>query len=113
MAIVNRHIRRSWDTWIDAPLRDTKTTKALCGRRTTEEFVGIPGVTIQPVQIGAEAGWCFLCIQAFAVEHRSRQSIINKVQGAPGIGDIYNNAGRVIDTMAQVYVSILKNATAP
>lgn len=63
--IVNRHIRREWKTWLDRP-SNVKNPVALCGKRTIDKYLGVPGITEQNPTVSTKAGeasngWCIYC----------------------------------------------------
>lgn len=63
--IVNRHIRNSWQTFVDK--NDTRSVRTLCGVRSTNQYCGIPGVTEQSILVNQGGtsrpmvGWCYTC----------------------------------------------------
>ena len=60
MTIVGRHIRRDFDRWTDYSSRPQP--RSMCGRRTTEKYLGIPSITEQPLEIDGKSGWCPNCL---------------------------------------------------
>lgn len=62
MAMAGRHIRHDWQTFVDW---EQKSVRTLCGKTSTFNAVGIPGVTPQPEEVEVKGkkyfGWCTLC----------------------------------------------------
>lgn len=62
MAMAGRHIRHDWQTFVEW---DQKSVRTVCGRTSTFNATGIPGVTDQPqvVVVGDKRypGWCTMC----------------------------------------------------
>jgi hypothetical protein len=56
------HIRRDWQKWL-VPTDSNKRITAVCGKKTSEKYAGIPGVSEQPVIYSTDgnAGWCIHC----------------------------------------------------
>lgn len=63
--ILNMHIRKDFDRWIEAPRKRVVT---LCGKTTTVKYAGIPGITMgqKPLVTKAgDVGWCVRCCNMF------------------------------------------------
>lgn len=67
--ILNMHIRKDFDRWIETPKVRAST---LCGKTTTIKFAGIPGITPgqKPLvtQTG-DVGWCIRCCNIFLADY--------------------------------------------
>lgn len=68
MSVINRHIRRDFDRWTDHS--PAKVSRSLCGQRTTEKYLGIPGVTDQTLSVAGDSGWCPNCLASIAADIR-------------------------------------------
>lgn len=62
MAMAGRHIRHDWQTFVNW---EQKSVRTVCGKTSTFNAVGIPGVTEQPEEVEVKGkkyfGWCTLC----------------------------------------------------
>jgi hypothetical protein len=62
MAVSGRHIRHDWQTFVDWPQKSVST---VCGRKSTFNYTGIPGVTDQDTIVEVKGkpafGWCYRC----------------------------------------------------
>lgn len=103
MKIANRHVRRNWYTWIDQPEYDGKTSRALCGKRTRQNYIGIPAITNQPVEVDGEPGWCWSCMKELQLQiHMSAKS------PNPNLNALIDDVAEVISKSAEVYIKYLK-----
>lgn len=62
MVMAGRHIRHDWQTFVDW---EQKSVRTVCGKTSTFNAVGIPGVTDQPEEVEVRGkkyfGWCTMC----------------------------------------------------
>lgn len=59
--ILNMHIRKDYNTWIEQTDKSRVTT--MCGKMTTPKFAGIPSVTQgqHPLKVDDDYAWCIKC----------------------------------------------------
>ncbi len=106
MAMAGRHIRHDWQTFVEW---DQKSVRTVCGKTSTFNATGIPGVSDQPDIVEANGkkvfGWCTSCaVEAYkmyvAVDIGSRFSDIH-----PYIRPMYDDVGRIVKPIYEAWAS--------
>lgn len=103
MAMAGRHIRHDWQTFVDW---EQKSVRTVCGKTSTFNAVGIPGVTEQPEEVEVKGkkyfGWCTLCsVLAMRVAENAVTGRSGEIH--PYILPMYQDVFRVTYPVYDVY----------
>lgn len=102
MVMAGRHIRHDWQQFI---AWDQKSVRTLCGKTSTWNATGIPGVTEQPETVEVKDkkyfGWCTMCsVSAFqTAEHITT----GRVAVVDSILDLYVEVYRITAPVYDAY----------
>lgn len=67
--ITNMHVVPEWKSFLMDYRQEAGRYTALCGKRTTPKYMGLPGRTPQPIKAdNGRSGWCPTCMQAVLTE---------------------------------------------
>ena len=103
MAMAGRHIRHDWQQFV---LWEQKSVRTLCGRTSTWNATGIPGVSDQPaiIEVGdrKKYGWCTMCcVLAF----NTAEAVVGDytIDLHPYIRPMYVDVGNITQPQYEAY----------
>lgn len=104
MVMAGRHIRHDWQQFVPW---EQKSVRTLCGKTSTWNATGIPGVTEQPevVEVGNKKvfGWCSACsVSAYqTAEHVTTGRVIVD----ENIFELYDRVARITGPIYDKYLA--------